>query len=43
MTEALDDIDEGIKGGGQLIKEIRFADDQAIMADSEDGRQLYGR
>ena len=38
MTEALDDIDEGIKVGGQLIKEIRFADDQA-MADSVDGLQ----
>ena len=33
-TEALDDIDEGIKVGGQFIKEIRFADDQAVMADS---------
>ena len=32
MTDALDDIDEGIKFGGQLIKEISFAYDKAMMA-----------
>ena len=29
MIEALEDIEEGIKVGGEQIKEIRFADDQA--------------
>ena len=33
MSEALDDICD------QLAKEIRFADNQAVMADSEDGFQ----
>jgi hypothetical protein len=39
MIEALEDIDEGVKVGGQQIKEIRFADDQAILASSEEGLQ----
>ena len=39
MIEALEDIEEGIKIGGRLIKEIRFADDQAIITSSEEGLQ----
>ena len=37
MTEALDDVDEGIKVGGQFIKKIGFVDGQPMMTDSEDG------
>ena len=39
MIEALEDIEEGIKVGGEQIKEIRFADDQAVIANSEEGLQ----
>jgi hypothetical protein len=40
MKEALEDIDEGIKVGGQLVKDVRFADDQAMTASSENGLQI---
>ncbi len=39
MIEALEDTNEGIKIGGTQIKDIRFADDQAMTADSEEGLQ----
>ena len=39
MREAMDGIHEGITVGGNTIAEIRFADDQAIIADSEEGLQ----
>ena len=39
MIEAMEDIDEGVKVGGKLLKDIRFADDQAMVADSEKGLQ----
>ena len=35
----MEDIDEGVKVGGKLLKDIRFADDQAMVADSEKGLQ----
>ena len=34
MREALEDLEKGIKGGGVIIKSIRFADDKAIVARS---------
>lgn len=39
MLEALGDIDEGIKIGGDKTKEIRFADDQVMTAESEEALQ----
>ena len=39
MIEAIEYIDEGVKVGGKLLKDIRFADDQAMVADSEKGIQ----
>ena len=39
MIEAMEDIDEGVKVGGKLLKYIRFADDEAMVADSEKGLQ----
>ena len=39
MMEAMEDIDEGIKVGGKLIKDVRFADDQGMIANSESGLQ----
>ena len=39
MMEAMEDIDEGVMVGGKLLKDVRFADDQGMVADSEDGFQ----
>ena len=39
MVEALDGVDEGLKVGGSLLKDIRFADDQGMVADTEQGLQ----
>ena len=39
MIEALDGIEEGVLVGGVLLKDIKFADDQAMVASSEDGLQ----
>ena len=39
MVEALDGIDEGVKVGGSLLKDIRFADDQGMVAETEQGLQ----
>ena len=39
MMEAMEDIDEGVMVGGKLLKDVRFADDQGVVADSEDGLQ----
>ena len=33
--EALEDTEEGIRVGGKIIKALRFADDQAMLAGSE--------
>ena len=37
--EAIEDVDEGLKVGGQLPQTIKFADDQAVLADTERGLQ----
>ena len=39
MIEALDGIEEGVPVGGVLQKDIKFADDRAMVASSEDGLQ----
>ena len=39
MREALEDIDEGVKVGGRLVEDTRFADDQAMLASTKDGLQ----
>ena len=39
MVEALDGVDGGAKVGGSLLKDIRFADDQYMVAETEQGRQ----
>ena len=40
MREALEEVDQGVKVGGHLIKTIRFADDKAVTASSQRGLQL---
>src|SRR6218665_1113578 len=39
MIDALEEIEEGIKVGGKIVKDVRFADDQGMVAGSEGGLQ----
>ena len=39
MIEAMEGVDEGIKVGGKLLQDVRFADDQGMVADTENGLQ----
>src|SRR6476661_2380072 len=39
MGDAMEGVEEGIKIGGKLLKDVRFADDQGIVANSESGLQ----
>jgi len=39
MIEAMGRVDEGVVVGGELMKDVRFADDQAMIASSEKGLQ----
>ena len=39
IVEAMEDVEEGIKIGGQWLKDVRFADDQAMVANTEEGLQ----
>ena len=39
MEEAMEDLEEGIKVGGNLLQDVRFADDQGMVAGSEIGLQ----
>ena len=40
LRDALSGVNEGIQVGGHLIKTVRFADDQATLANSVKGLQL---
>ena len=40
MIEALDGVDVGEKMGGSLLKDIKFADDQGMVAETERGLQI---
>jgi hypothetical protein len=39
MTDAMEEVEEGIKVGGKLLKDVRFADDQGMIAGTERGLQ----
>ena len=39
MLEAMAEIEEGVLVGGELIKDVRFADDQGMLASTEHGLQ----
>src|SRR4029077_20838818 len=39
MSEAMEGIEEKIKVGGELVRDVRFADDQNMVADTERGLQ----
>ena len=35
MEEALGNVEEGIRVGGELIKDVKYADDQGMIANTE--------
>ena len=39
MIEAMEGVEEGIKVGGKLVQDVRFADDQGMVANTESGLQ----
>ena len=39
MIEALEDMEEGVSVGGQLVSDVRFAVDQGMVAGTEMGLQ----
>jgi hypothetical protein len=39
MVEAMEGIEEGVRVGGELVKDVRFADDQGMVASTEKGLQ----
>src|SRR6478609_463549 len=39
MKEALENVEEGIRNGGELIKDVKYADDQGMVANMEAGLQ----
>jgi hypothetical protein len=40
MIEAMDNVNVGVKVRGELLKDVRFADDQGMVAESEKDLQL---
>src|SRR6478609_6471526 len=39
MKEALENVEEGIRVGGELIKDVKYADDQGMVVNTEAGLQ----
>src|SRR6476619_3133592 len=39
MKEALENVEEGIRVGGEIIKDVKYADDQGMVANTEAGLQ----
>ena len=39
MEEAIDEIEEGVKVGGYLLPEVKYTDDQGMVANTEKGLQ----
>src|SRR6476469_5406574 len=39
MKEVLENVEEGIRIGGELIKDVKYADDQGMVANMEAGLQ----
>ena len=37
MIETMEGVEEGIKVGGKLLQDVRFADDHGMVADIESG------
>jgi len=41
IIDTVEDLEEGIKVEGRWIKALRFADNQAMVAKSQKGLQVY--
>src|SRR6476469_4791858 len=39
MKEALENVEKGIRVGGELIKDVKYANDQGMVANTEEGLQ----
>ena len=39
MRDAIDNINEGVLIGGRMLKDVRFADDQAMVSNLSEGLQ----
>ena len=39
MLEAMEDIEEGVRVGGEPLEDVRFSDDQGMVASTEQGLQ----
>jgi len=39
MVEAMEGVEQGVRVGGELVKDVRFADDQGMVASTERGMQ----
>src|SRR6476469_375080 len=39
MKEALENVEKGVRVGGELIKDVKYADDQGMVANTEAGLQ----
>ena len=37
MREAMEDVEEGVRVGGELLKDVKFAVDQGIVAQTKKG------
>ena len=35
MIEAIEDVEEGARVGGELLKDVKFADNQGMVAQTE--------
>ena len=39
MVDAIEDVKEGVGVGGELLKDLKFADDQGMVSQSKSGLQ----
>ena len=39
IIEAIKDVEKGVKVGGELLKDVKFADDQGMVAKRANGLQ----
>ena len=37
MIEAMEDVEEGVRVGGELLKDVKFSDDKEMVAQTEKG------
>ena len=40
LKEALEEVEEGVRVSGELIKDVKYADDQGMVSSTESGLQI---